>query len=71
MTIVIEGEFIKLQQLLKLANITGQGSDVKYYLYNELVHVNGELATQRGKKIYNGDVVEVEGFEEVLVITEE
>ncbi len=71
MNIVIEGEFIKLQQLLKLANITGQGSDVKYYLYNNMVKVNGEEATQRGKKLYNGDLVEVEGFEEVLVISED
>ncbi len=70
MNILIESEFIKLQQLLKLANITGQGSDAKYYIYNNMVKVNGEIATQRGKKIYNGDIVEVEGFEEILLITE-
>ncbi len=70
MNIAVEGEFINLQQLLKLASVTGQGSDVKYYLYNELIKVNGEIATERRKKLYNGDLVEVEGFEEILVITE-
>lgn len=70
MNIAIEGDFIKLQQLLKLANVTGQGSDVKYYLFNKMVKVNGELVSERGKKIYNGDVVEVKGFEEILLITE-
>ncbi len=67
MDIQISTEFIKLQQLLKLASVTSQGADAKYYLEQELVMVNGELATQRGKKIYKGDVVEVEGFEQIIV----
>lgn len=67
MDIQISTEFIKLQQLLKLATIISQGADVKYYLEQELVTVNGELATQRGKKLYKGDVVEVEGYEQIIV----
>ncbi len=67
MDIQISTEFIKLQQLLKLASVTSQGADAKYYLEQELVMVNGVLATQRGKKIYKGDVVEVEGFEQIIV----
>lgn len=67
MDIQISTEFIKLQQLLKLATVISQGADVKYYLEEELIKVNGELATQRGKKIYKGDVVEVEGFEQIIV----
>ncbi len=67
MDIKISTEFIKLQQILKLANVLDSGSDVKYYLEQSLVKVNGELATQRGKKLYIGDVVEVEGFEQIVV----
>ncbi|MFV0440967.1 MAG: S4 domain-containing protein YaaA [Lachnospirales bacterium] len=67
MDIKISTEFIKLQQLLKLANILDSGSDIKYYLEQSIVSVNGETATQRGKKIYPGDVVEVEGFEQIIV----
>ncbi len=67
MDIKISTEFIKLQQLLKLANVLDSGSDIKYFLAESLVTVNGERATQRGKKIYSGDVVEVEGFEQIIV----
>ncbi len=67
MDIQISTDYIKLQQILKLAQVLSQGADVKYYLQEELVTVNGELATQRGKKIYKGDVIEVEGFEQIIV----
>ncbi len=67
MDIQISTDFIKLQQILKLASILSQGADIKYFLQEELVTVNGELATQRGKKIYKGDVVEVEGYEQIIV----
>ncbi len=67
MDIQISTEYIKLQQILKLAQVLSQGADIKYYLQEELVTVNGELATQRGKKIYKGDVIEVEGYEQIIV----
>ncbi len=67
MDIQISTDFIKLQQLLKLASVISQGADVKYFLEEELVKVNGVLATQRGKKVYKGDVVEVKGFEDIIV----
>ena len=46
--IIIKTEFIKLQQLLKLAGIVGQGSDAKLYIKNGEIKVNGITATQRG-----------------------
>lgn len=66
-TVTIHTEFIKLQQVLKLAGLIDQGSDVKYYLAEGLVRVNGEIATERGKKIRPGDVVALEGVGEVKV----
>ncbi len=67
MDIQISTDYIKLQQILKLASILSQGADIKYFLQEELVTVNGELATQRGKKIYKGDVIEVVGYEQIIV----
>lgn len=67
MDIMISTDFIKLQQLLKLAQISGQGSDVKYFIQNSTITVNGVRVTERGKKIYKMDVVEVEGYEQILV----
>ncbi len=69
--VYIHTEFIKLQQVLKLAGLIDQGSDVKVFLADGLVYVNGEMATERGKKIRNGDVVEVKGAGKVMVVTEE
>ena len=66
-TIEISTEFIKLQQLLKLADIVGYGSDAKMLILNGQVKVNGEIAHERGKKIREGDIVEVEGEEDLTV----
>ncbi|MBR2382391.1 MAG: RNA-binding S4 domain-containing protein, partial [Anaerotignum sp.] len=44
-----------------------QGSDVKYYLSEGMVYVNNEQATERGKKIRHGDIVEVKGVGRVEV----
>ena len=64
MDIKISTEFIKLDQLLKFSGIIGNGSDAKFLISDGQVEVNGEIATQRGKKIRSGDVVKV--GEEIL-----
>ena len=64
MEIKISTEYIKLDQLLKFAGVVGNGSDAKILIFEEEVSVNGEIATQRGKKIRPGDVVKV--GEEIL-----
>ena len=69
--ITIHTEFIKLQQALKLAGMVDQGSDVKFYLSEGMVTVNGEVATERGKKIRPGDVIELKGVGRVEVASEE
>jgi ribosome-associated protein len=67
----IHTEFIKLQQILKLAGIIGQGSDAKAFIAEGLVYVNGVQALERGKKIRPNDEIEVKGFGTVKVIGEE
>ena len=59
--IQIKTEFIKLDQLLKWANIVSSGSDAKHIIIEEMVKVNGEVETRRGKKIRVGDIIEVDG----------
>ena len=59
MDIKISTEYIKLDQLLKFSGVIGNGSDAKILIFEEQVKVNGEIATQRGKKIRPGDVVEI------------
>ena len=55
--ITITTEFIKLQDLLKLANLVGTGGEAK------IVIQNGEVCTMRGKKIRPGDTVAFDGKE--------
>ena len=59
-TIVINTEFIKLDQFLKFANITENGADAKFLVTNGYVKLNGETEIRRGKKLYNEDVVEID-----------
>lgn len=50
-------EFIKLEGLLKFAGMTTTGGEAKELILDGKVRVNGEVCTQRGKKIRAGDVV--------------
>lgn len=59
--IIINTEFIKLDAFLKWAGIASLGSEAKMYILDELVLVNGEVCTQRGKKIYKNDIVTFNG----------
>ena len=59
--IVITTEYIKLQDLLKFANIVSTGGEAKIIIQEGLVKVNGEVCTMRGKKLRPGDDVEVDG----------
>ena len=63
----LEGDFIKLDQLLKAVNFASSGGEAKILILSELIQVNGQVATQRGKKIHRGDVVEYEG-EQVKIV---
>ena len=54
-------EYITLQSLLKITDIISTGGMVKAYLVENEVLVNGELEDRRGRKLYPGDKVEVEG----------
>lgn len=59
----ITTEHIKLQDLMKLADLVSTGGEAKLRILNGEVTVNGEVCTQRGKKIRPGDVVAFEGLE--------
>ncbi len=56
-------EYIKLDSLLKLAALVGTGGEAKYVISEGMVTVNGEVCTQRGKKLHPGDKVSFAGNE--------
>ena len=66
-TITITTEFIKLQDLLKFANLVMSGGEAKIIIQEGEVLVNGEVCTMRGKKMRPGDVAEIGGQVRLIV----
>ncbi|SET72522.1 RNA-binding S4 domain-containing protein [Geodermatophilus poikilotrophus] len=60
-------ESIRLGQLLKLVDAVPTGAQVKDVLLTGTVRVNGEPEERRGRQVRKGDVVSVEGMEDVRV----
>lgn len=59
--ISISTEFIKLDALLKYANLAATGGEAKQMVQAGEVLVNGEVCTMRGKKLRSGDTVTAAG----------
>ena len=62
-TIAITTEFIKLQDMMKFANLVSSGGEAKVLIQEGEVSVNGEVCLQRGKKLRPGDRVTFQGRE--------
>lgn len=61
--IKIDTEYIKLDSFLKWCGAASLGSYAKSFINDGLVLVNGEVCTQRGKKIRKDDIVIFDGEE--------
>ncbi len=48
-----------LGQALKASNVVGSGGEAKVLIQGGEVRVNGEVETRRGRRLEEGDVVEV------------
>ena len=57
-----------LGQALKAASLVGSGGEAKVLIQAEEVSVNGEIETRRGRRLEEGDVIEV-GDERLEVAT--
>ncbi|MFT3756899.1 MAG: RNA-binding S4 domain-containing protein [Pseudoxanthomonas sp.] len=55
----LDGEFVELNQLLKLVGIAGSGGEGKQIVASGAVRVDGELELRKTAKIRAGQVVEV------------
>ena len=63
----ITTEFIKLQDAMKFANLVESGGEAKVVIQEGDVSVNGEVCTQRGRKLRPGDSVETSGVRVEIV----
>ena len=51
----IKTPFIKLDSALKLSGLAETGGTAKMFIEEGSVQVNGDVCTQRGRKLYPGD----------------
>ena len=58
----IKTGFIRMDQFLKFAGVAETGGHAKQLIQEGLILCNGEVCTQRGKKLYPGDEVTVEEY---------
>lgn len=56
-TVKINTDFIQLQSFLKFKGIAETGGQAKEFIQDEIIRVNGEVCTARGKKIRPGDII--------------
>jgi len=60
-TVAITTEYIKFQDLLKLAGLVETGGEAKERIQAGEARVNGEVCLQRGRKLRPGDEVDFAG----------
>lgn len=65
-TVKINTEYITLSQMMKLESLVQSGGEAKQVILDGLVLVNNEICTQRGKKLYKGDIVEFQGDKYII-----
>lgn len=70
-SIYITTDYIQLGQFLKLAGVIDTGGMVKWFLSEHEVLVNDELENRRGKKLYSGDRIVIEGIGSFIISKKE
>lgn len=67
--VYINKEPVELYKILKIDGIASSGGEAKLVIAEGYVLLNGEVETQKRKKVVSGDVVTV-GEEELRVLLE-
>ena len=68
-TFMLESEFIRLDDLLKLTGCVETGGQAKVIIQGGYVLLDGEVCTMRGKKLRGGEVITIpESGEEITVV---
>lgn len=66
----IKTEYITLGQLIKYLGIVSTGGEIKAFLVENTVFVNENAENRRGKKLFNGDILNILGKKYIIVTNE-
>jgi ribosome-associated protein len=66
--VTISSDYITLGQLIKEIGVIQTGGMAKWYLSEHEIFVNNELEQRRGKKLYNGDRVNIPNVGEFMIV---
>ncbi|MBP5342556.1 RNA-binding S4 domain-containing protein [bacterium] len=58
--LIIVTEFIELQNALKLLNYISTGGESKWFIQENDCLINGTKETRRGRKLFDGDILEIQ-----------
>ena len=67
----IHTEYIQIDQLLKLEGVIETGGQIKSFIDDKVLTLNGQIVTEKRKKCRVGDVITCEGIDVDFVVTEE
>ena len=65
--IKVDTEYITLGQFLKLADVIQTGGMAKWFLSEHKILINGQQDQRRGRKLYPGDQIQVNGFGDFIL----
>lgn len=68
--VAITTEFITMDKLLKFSGVADTGGQAFLLVEDGVVKLNGKTITEKRKKVYPGDVVNVDNQIELTVIVE-
>ena len=60
-TIEIKTDVIQMDQLLKWAGIIESGGQMKFMIEDQVIKLNQVLVTEKRKKVFPGDILEING----------
>lgn len=66
--IEITTEFITMDKLLKFAGIADTGGQAFLMVEDGVVRLNGQLVTEKRKKVHPGDIVNIDNQIELTVV---
>lgn len=69
-TVEITTEFITMDKLLKFSGVADTGGQAFLMVEDGVVRLNGQLVTEKRKKVHHGDVVNIDDQIELTVAKE-